>query len=389
MSTRKINYYVAREVFVPTLLALVIFTFILLMGRILRLMELVINKGVPLSDIVKLFLFLLPSFLVITIPLSLLLGVMLGFGRLSSDGEIVAMKASGISLYGMLKPVFVLTVGACLITGVLTILAGPAGNRAFRQQIFAMASNRANIGIQARIFNDEFDGLVLYANEADERQGTFGGVMISDERTGKVPAIIFARHGRVISDPTSMTLTLRLENGSIHRDLSQKNSYQIVKFAVYDVNLNMGQQLEQGDQPHLKPADLDFSDIKNMLSDASLPLEGKRKLIVEFHKRFIFPLAPLILTLIGIPLGIQSHRSGRSGGFALALIVFLCYYLSLTLVETLVIRVGFPALPTLWLPNLIFFAAGAAIFHQTAKEKRYVLFDWVLTKLYGKKGRHL
>lgn len=388
MSTGRINFYIAREIAVPTALALLIFTFILLMGRILKLMELVINKGVPLADIGRLFIYLLPSFLVLTIPLSLLLGVMLGFGRLSADSEMVAMKASGVSLYGMVRPVFALALIACLITGSLTVLAGPAGNRAFRQQIFEMASTRAHIGIQARVFNDEFDDLVLYANDADERRGTFDGVMISDERTGEIPAVIFARHGRVFSDQDSMTITLRLEDGAIHRGSPKQNSYQIAKFATYNVNLNMGQQLEQAGRPRLKPADLDFSDISKKLADVNLPLDGRRKLMVEFHKRFTFPLAPLILALIGVPLGIQSHRSGRGGGFSLALLLFLAYYLSLTLAETLVVEADFPPLLSLWTPNLLFLAAGAIFFHQTANEKRYAFFDWALTRLYGsRRGR--
>jgi lipopolysaccharide export system permease protein len=394
MSTGKINKYIAREIAIPTILGLAIFTFLLLIGRILKLVELVINKGVPAADIAKLFLYLLPSFLVITIPLAFLLGVMLGFSRLSSDSEIVALKSSGISLFGMVRPVMVLAVVASLITGALTLAAGPAGNHAFRQQIFQMASNRASIGIQARVFNDEFDDLVLYANDTDERRGTFEGVLISDQRVEDTPSVILARNGRVISDPKNLTLTLRLEDGSIHRSSPRKDAYQIIKFSTYDLNLNMGEPLDKAEnQPH-KPADLSTFELKTTLDLQDLPAEKRQKLAVEFHKRFTYPLAPLIFALIGVPLGIQTHRSGRNAGFSLGLVVFLSYYLSLSLAETLVIETGFPPAISLWLPNLLFLAGGVTLFHQTANEKRYAIFDWIvdtprriMKNLYSGRGR--
>jgi lipopolysaccharide export system permease protein len=376
MSNRRISLYIAREIAVPMGLGLTVFTFILLMGRMLKLMELVINKGVPLTEIFKLFICLLPSFLVITLPLAVLLGVMLGFGRLSSESEIVALKAAGISLYGMARAVVVLALIASLITCLLTLFASPAGSRAFRQQIFQVASSRANVGIQARVFNDEFDNLVLYTNQIDERQGIFGGILIFDQRATQHPAVILAQQGRVISDQHALTLTLRLENGSIHRSSTKKNSYQIVKFTTYDLNLNIAQQLEKSGNPPLKPDEMGFHELFKKPPPGT-PDKWQTKLAVEFHKRLILPLAPLIFALIGIPLGIQSHRSGRGGEFSLALAVFLSYYLSLSFMETLVIEAGFPAGISLWLPNLIFLAGGIVLFQQTANEKRYRVLDWL------------
>ncbi len=374
MSTTRINHYIAREVAVPAALGLVIFTFVLLMGRILKLMELVINKGVPLLDIGKLFAYLLPSFLVLTIPLAFLLGVLLGFGRLSAESELVALKASGISLYGMVKPVALLAFTVCALTALLTFYAGPAGNRAFKNQIFEIASSRANVGLQARTFNDEFDGLVFYANDSEDRTGLYRGVFISDERVGERPAVIVAEKGRVVSDQNALTLTLRLENGAIHRQAPEEASYQIIKFSTYDVNLGFG-ELNPGRKQSQKPAEMTLSELKSGYTDTSLPVEKRQKYLAESHKRFIYPLSPLIFALIGIPMGIQSHRSGRGGSFTLALLVFMGYYVLLSFAETLVVEAQAPALPTLWLPSLLFLAGGALLLYQTAREKRFAIFD--------------
>ncbi|MHB8713649.1 MAG: LptF/LptG family permease, partial [Trichloromonadaceae bacterium] len=236
MSTTRIHRYIAREIAVPALLGLLIFTFVLLMGRILKLVELVVNKGVPLGEILQLFAYLMPAFLVITLPLAFLLGVLLGFGRLSADNEVVALRASGIPIYGMLRPVLLLAVVCSLITGWLTLYGEPAGQNAFRDQVFEIASSRANVGILPRVFNDEFDGLVLYAGDVDERQGEMRGVFISDERIGATPAVILASQGRVISDQEQRILTLRLENGTIHRRPVDKkaDTYQVIGFTTYD-----------------------------------------------------------------------------------------------------------------------------------------------------------
>lgn len=379
MSTTRIHRYIIKEIAVPTGLGLLIFTFVLLMGRILKLVEMVINKGVPFTETAKLFAYLLPAFLVITLPLALLLGILLGFGRLSTDSEIVALKSSGISLYGLMKPVVALALLVCSITGVLTIYLEPTGNSAFRNQIFQIATNRASVGIQARVFNEEFDGLVLYANELDERRGVMEGVFISDERVGNTPAVILARTGRVIPQRETHTLTLRLENGAIHRQPMNQDpgTYQIIGFTAYDINLNMGQQLQSAANRRIKEKELTNAQIRAALRKASTVAE-RNSYTVELHKRFILPLAPLVFALIGVPLGIQSHRSGRGGGFTLSLVIFLIYYLLLSLAETLAIEGGLSPVPTLWLPTLLFMAGGAYLLHLAAMERRLAWLDRLL-----------
>lgn len=372
MSTTRIHRYIAREIAVPTLIGLLIFTFVLLMGRILKLVELVVNKGVPLGEILQLFAFLLPAFLVITIPLAFLLGVLLGFGRLSADNEVVALRASGIPIYGMLRPVLVLAVLFSITTGWLTLYGEPAGQTAFRDQVFEIASSRANVGILPRVFNDEFEGLVLYAGDIDERQGEMRGVFISDERIGATPAVILARQGRVISDQDKRILTLRLENGTIHRRPVDKktDTYQVIGFTTYDINLNMGQQLGDGSSRQKKLREFPLPELWTKLQNAQTA-EDRRPLTVELHKRFALPLAPIVFALLGVPLGIRSQRSGKGGGFAVALVIFMAYYICATFAETLALESGFPPMPTLWIPNLLFLTAGLLLLQRASSERSF------------------
>lgn len=379
MSAARIHRYIAREITVPTLLGLIIFTFVLLMGRILKLVELVINKGIPVGEVVKLFGYLLPSFLVITIPLAFLLGVLLGFSRLSADSETIALKASGISLYGMLKPVLALAVLASMVTAYLTLRAGPSGNSAFRAQVFQIATSRASTGFQPRVFNDEFDGLVLYASDIQERSGILEGVFISDERVGSTPSVILARRGRVIPDRSALTLTLRLEEGAIHRRPGDKehDTYQVIDFSTYDINLNLGQQLPDTPQRRKKESELTAGELKEARDQAQSAAE-RNGLTVEWHRRLILPMAPVLFGLIGVPLGIRSQRSGRGGGFATGLVVFLTYYLLFSFAETLAVEGGLNPVPIIWAPNALFLTGSLVLLYMSAQEKQPLLLERLL-----------
>ncbi len=369
MATRRINRYIFREVLTPTLLGLVIFTFILVMGRLPGLTELVVNKGVPLGSILKLFSYLLPTFLSITIPLSFLLGILLAFGRLSADSEFVALKASGISLYSLLMPILLFSLFCSLVTGSLTLYGEPAGKTAFRDQIFAIASDRASIGVEAGVFNDSFEGLVIYAEAMDDRQDQMHNVFISDERAAKKPANIFARQGRFIRNQQLQTLTLRLKRGTIHHLAEdKKKSYQTISFDTYDINLDIGQGLTDASSRSHSLGEYSPRQLIDARRDQTDPRQANR-LAVELHKRISTSAAPLVFALIGIPLGLQSSRSGKGAGFALALGIALCYYVLLSLSSTVASKGTLPAAISLYLPNLLFIAGGLFFIHRTAIEK--------------------
>jgi lipopolysaccharide export system permease protein len=380
MSRTRIHRYILKEIAVPTALAIAVFTFVLLLGKILKLVELVVNKGVPPLDIARLFLCLLPSFLVITLPLSFLLGVMLGFGRLSSDREILACKSTGISLYQMAMPVLALGLFASLLTGLTTLVIRPASESAFRQQLFQITASRASVALQPNVFNDAFEGLTLYANAIDDRSGVMQGVFISDERNESVPSIIVAGRGKIVPNRDTLSMVLRLENGVIHRRImdSTRDAYQILQFSTYDINLGLEQADSAETRKGKKPKEMGLMELKSAVGQAEP--EKRAKLQTELYSRFALPVAPLLFALIGVPLGIQPHRSGRGGAFALGLFTFLCYYLLSSFAETLIVEGQMP-IWILWLPNLVFLAVGLALFRRTAEEKPLTVFTRVGTIL--------
>lgn len=373
----RIHRYIIKEISTPVFLSLLIFTFVLLMGRIPRFTELVVNKGVPTSEILQLFSYLLPTFFSITVPLSFLLGILLTFGRLSADSEFVALKASGISLYFLLKPVLIMSIFFSILTAWLTTTVEPAGKTAFRSKLFQIAASRASVGIRPGIFNDDFDGLVLYTQAMDDRQGIMQGVFISDEREGEAPATIVARQGRLIPGPQNYSLTLRLEDGSIHRRPSKekKSTYQIIRFSRYDINLDINKQLTTDKKRSRSRGELSWSELDKALSKAT-SARVKSRLSVEKHERIAIAFAPLVFALVGVPMGLQSNRSGKGAGFVLALVISLAYYLLLSVASTLAGKGLVPAAFALWLPNVCFLFGGGYFLHRTAIERPMNIFSW-------------
>ncbi|MCK4621961.1 MAG: LPS export ABC transporter permease LptF [Desulfuromonadales bacterium] len=377
MSNLRIHRYLIREISTPVILSLLIFTFVLLLGRIPQLTEMVVNKGVPATEIFRLFSYLLPSFFSITVPLSFLLGVLLAFGRLSADNEFIALKAAGVSLYSLLKPVLFLSVVFSILTAWMTTSIEPASKTAFRNKVFQIAASQASVGIRPGIFNDDFAGIVLYIRNLDERRGIMKEVFISDEREGEIPATIVARQGRFIPDPENLNLTLRLSNGSIHRQPTRENktTYQLIGFSSYDINLNVGKQLAAEKQRNRSRGELSWGELNEAQANAKNVRRANR-FAVEKHKRITVAFAPFVFALVGVPLGLQSNRSGKGAGFALALAIALAYYLLLSIASTFAGKGLGPVAIVLWLPNICFLLGGSYFLHCTALEKPMKIFVW-------------
>ena len=406
MSAARIHRYIAREIIIPAGLGLFVLTFILMMGRLPKLVELIVNKGVPVSEILGWRLrdrVPFASYLFFRYP-----SPTEGAGEVRTAEQLVACaqelkKRCGFTSHklkggvfppgyelecyralaralpgdGILRPVLLLGIAASLLTGYQTISGEPASIAAFRNLLFNIASSRATIGIQSGVFNDDFDGLVVYSGHVDERSGEMTGVFISDERPGQTPSIIFARHGRILSNPKARILTLQLNDGTIHRQPGGQNrsSYQVIDFNTYDISLNLSQSLDSSANRPTKRGEMTMAELETIRN--KLPTGPKRNLyIIEIYQRIILAFAPFLFVLLGVPLGIQSNRSGKGAGFALALMVFMTYYLVLSLAKTLGIEGIIPPLIAIWIPDLLFLLAGTYFLHLAAMEKRIFILDW-------------
>lgn len=367
---RIVHRYILQEISIPLFMILCVLTFVLLMGRILQLMDLMINKGVAVADIGKLILYLMPSFLTITIPVSLLISILIALGRLSRDNEIIVLKSSGLSLYQLLPPIVFVSLCAFIITAVTGFFLVPYGNFATKNLLFGMARQKASIGVKERVFNGDFAGLVLYAEELPSQEDFMRGVFISDNRTLKEPTTIIARRGYFVSDPDSMVVTLRLQDGSMHTVDADAGTYKKVDFTSYDINLDLSESIGGGSGEIMKDSkEMSLTELISESRTPGLKETALKEIIIELHKKFTLPFACIVFGIIGVPLGISKHRSGKSRGFVIGLMVIMIYYVLQIGGEALGETGMLPPAAGAWISNILVGAVGIYLLITAAKEK--------------------
>jgi lipopolysaccharide export system permease protein len=367
---KTLNLYLCREIIVPFILGMATFTSVLLMGRLMRLADLVVAKGVPLADIGRLIVYLLPYFCLVTIPMAFLLALLLAFGRLSADSEITAMKGCGIGLYGLLPPVLACACVAYLVTALIAVYAVPWGNNSFKKLVFSVVQSNANLTIKERVFNDDFPGIVLYVDRYNKDDGVIRGILIQDERNPEEPTTIFAEQGGIFTDPAAKVVRLQLTNGSIHHARGSAG-YQRVDFREYLLTINLNQASKQVFRDEL---DMTLAELRAAIRAPGIPPKLRLDMQLELHRRFALPFACFVFALVGVPLGIQNQRSGKGAGFAVSIGVILVYYIVLAAGKSMGERGLLPPAGAVWAPNIVFLLFGIHLFRKTAAEQTFILF---------------
>jgi lipopolysaccharide export system permease protein len=372
--------YILKEIIPVFFIGLMTFTIILLMDKILKLIELVVNRGGSLSDVLMLFLFISPSFLIITIPVAVLLGTLLTFGRLSSDSEITAFKASGMSLYQLFFPIFVFALAAFLLTSFLVFYGLPWGNRGFKATLYRLVQSKADIEIKERVFNDAFSGLVVYVDRVPLQGNHMEGILIYDQREKGKSNTILAKEGFIVNNPESQEIILRLRTGDIHRFEPEAHTFQKITFGTYDLKLELAKTFAAIEKK-LKDWEMSIDDIRKKMEEIKRTGGDTTPYEIELHKRYAIPFTCFVFALIGVPLGIQPHRSGRSYGFILSIFILIAYYVSLTASEILAARKIIPAFAAGWIPNLLFSGLGTYLLVKTASESPFKPIVWLTEAL--------
>jgi lipopolysaccharide export system permease protein len=355
-----IDRYLLRETFPPFLVGVGVFSFVILMSQFLRLVELIVNKGVGVGVALKLILYLFPSILVMTVPMSVLLGALAAFGRLSADNEVTALKSGGISLWRLSWPVAGFSLFAFALTFYMIATALPAANQAFRGMMFEIVRGKASLGLTERVFNDDFDGLIIYVNQIPVVENpVMKGILIHDyrgenETPRREPLTIFAEEGWLMSDPKAKDVIFRLRNGSIHSLGRDKLTYQHINFGDHDLHLSMLEEL--GGAINLPKG------IREMtigeLQDKVRELKGKGlphwPPLVELHKKVALPFACLIFGFLGVALGVIFRKGEKMVSFAVCIGVVIVYYIFLVAGEPIGKQGLLPAWLSMWAANIFF-----------------------------------
>ncbi len=350
-----LDRYIVREILPPTGLGFALFTFVLLLNQVTLLLGMLISRGADLSTVLRVFLFLLPSIFALTIPMAFLLGILLAFGRLASDSEIVALRASGISPASLLRPVVLLA----LLTGGLTLydmaVALPEANQAHRQIVFTLLVNRFRTAVKPRVFTDDLlpGKMTLYISDIPTDSGLWHDVFIYDAIDPQKPRVILARSGRLVIDEARKSIEMHLENGTIHSIEREKpDEYDLRRFSIADLPLPFEQffpqlTLTKGDR------EMTLGELSAKIAELRAQGKWEPRYAVQWHKNFAIPAACLVFGLLGLGLSLGSKKEARSAAFGLSIAVIFIYYVLIRLGEQAGDTGLVPPFVSMWGANIV------------------------------------
>ena len=373
---RILTRYILREVTSHALLGGVLFTFVLFTTRISSLLELYVRNSASFSDVVRLIAYFLPEALLVTIPMAVLVGILLGLSRLAADSEITAMRASGMGAFDFVRIVSMVSFVALLLSLANSVYLAPRAAESLLKLEGSLNDAQASFLIEPRVFDEHIHNKVLYVQ--DVRPGSVTAlwrhVFLADVTEPANPRITTAEEALVTSSGPG-DLHLRMNNGGEH-DISatDPNQYNISTFSSTDQPIQNGAQ----DPSHFAHTDtqmlaLSLGELmaRERAGEAAPTPAARDKLTrpyrIEFNRRFSYPFACMVLMLIGVPLGLSSKRGGKSAGFVLTiLLVFLYYFVSSVGIQLATNGKLSPFLGV-WGANLIFALAGTLLLQQMSR----------------------
>jgi LPS export ABC transporter permease LptF/LPS export ABC transporter permease LptG len=361
-----IDRYVIRQVLAPFLLGLLIFTFIFIIPVLMDYAEPLVSKGVPATIIATLVVKLIPQALAITVPMSLLLALLVAFGRLSADREFVALQACGVSLMRLLRPVGLISVAAWAATSYVLIVWVPAANYSFLEIVFNVTAQRAEGEVKPRVFFDQFPNLVVYVRDVPPDGSGWSGVFLVDHREGQPASVYLARRGRVSVNRQARTVDMLLEDGTRHTRQAD-GKYDVARFETARISVDaaslFGGAASKGVR-EMTIAELRAAIARNeqTIDTATGRPVSTHNEWMEIHKRFSIPVACLVFGLIGLALGATNRRDGTLGSFVIGILVVFAYYVPLYVGPQMVKGGLLPPWLGMWLANIVLGALGVMMF---------------------------
>ena len=358
--------YIVKEVLSHGLIGVAVFTFVIFMRDVSRILELVVRNSAPIPSVAQLFFLTLPAALTVTIPMGVLVGILIGLSRMAADSEITAMRAAGVGVFKFVKVLAVFGLTAWLLALANNVLIAPRSAAALDHLQKTLATSQASFEVQPRVFYEDFKNYVLYVQDVTTASGAsvWKNVFLADTSTPGASKITVAEQAIVSGGQDS--IRLHLVNGATHEvNVREPSQYTISTFDENDFTLNLPPTPKQA-QEIVPVQQLNTRELL-WLSYHSPKPEVARWYWIEFNRRVALPTACLVLVLIGIPLGLSSKKGGKGAGFVLTIIlVFIYYFISVTGLSFA--RSGkLPPVLGVWMANIIFGMIGLLLLWRVDK----------------------
>jgi lipopolysaccharide export system permease protein len=372
---RTLTCYLLSEILPPFLLGLLTFTFILLIARILKLVELIVTRGIPLTQVGRLLVLILPTFLELTLPMAFLLAILLGLGRLSGDQELLALKSSGVSPVQILLPLIFVAASVAIITFLLTTWVRPAAQVALKDELYNIAKTRVGTALREKVFNDDFPNILIYVEEIIPPGNVGQGILIIDKRETARDNIIVGKVGLINTEEQTHTLSLRLFDGSIYERDRTRSDFSQTNFNIYDFKLDLDEFIGPAKMKDAGPKEMSLNRLLKSIEEKQAAGINARPELMEYHQRIAFSFAPIVFCLLGVSLSLlpRTSRANRSWGVALCVVWLVVYYALLSLGKAFGERGAFHPFVALWFPNIIVGVISLHLFRKALYESPLLL----------------
>ncbi len=368
----KFNIYLLKELSYILLLSLGILTFILVLSRLSKIADLVINKGVGLKDIFALVLFSIPPYLTFTLPMAFLLSVIVVLGRLSTENEILVLKASGVNLKWLFVPIafvgLIVTICGLFNTNVLL----PRFSGLFKQTLIDVVKKGISVDDKEGIFNDTIPGVVIYINKVDMTKRSLSGIVVSDDRDKNIKQTISASKGFVHINPETFELNFVLDNGTLHRWEKATDTYRSVSFQNYTFAMNLSSMAPGAGVTRKLSYEMDHKELKAALATATSESD-RYDLLLEIYKKFSLPLSSLAFIMLTIPLGVKRKVEGKISGMLYSLLIFIFYYILIAITDGLGKNIHAPPVIITFLPNAVIAVMGIYLLRNLNREEHVTI----------------
>ena len=365
-----LDRFVSRELLVNVLFAIAVLSLVLVVGNIFRkLLPLLVNHDVPVEYLVTFIAYVLPFSLIFTIPWGLLTAVLLVFGRLSADNELIALRSNGVSITRICIPLAALAIICTAICLWLNVQVAPAAQEKLRSTIFDLATRNPMALFGSDQVIDQFPGRKIYVGKKEGNK--LDNIIVFEMNKDAVPMrVTYARTGMLEADLPNKQILMHLYNARYQqRDEKDPSDLRKMRDGINMAEGTLPIGLEELYEKEKKQPSRSALSLEQLLDQLRRGDKRERSASrTEINKRFAFPFSCLAFALIAVPLGVTAHRRETSIGFAMGLMVAIAYFLFVIIADTLR---GNPKLhPELlvWFPNVLFLVLGAFLFRRLSKQ---------------------
>ncbi len=387
---RRIDKLLYQAIVPPFIISTAVLTFVVFINELGDVSELLITRNASLGVILAIAGAILPGILIFSVPLSYLIGILIGLSGLSGESQIIALRACGVPARRLLRSILALGIGVGLVTALFSTIILPRTNDMLRHAEDRMSLSKVNAYIQPRVFNEDLPNIVFYLDDLAADRQHWSGVFLADNSDPKSPRTVMARSGTWIADAANNRFQLHLEQGASYAiDPENPSKDNVSMFTSTDIPIDLHDEVNEQNDPELRPRKVSEQYTSYLWKQyrKSDPVD-KVEVLVELNRRYALPFSVFPFSILGLTLAVRTRKGGRTSGFALSLAAVLFFYM-LFINGIRLASVGkISPMVGVWGADAILLAIGLILLAGVEK-KRFKLSLWLAGFFYSPRKESL